>query len=287
MQKGAIMTQLKEYYYLFTTTTPTMQSSRVEWIYNHPVGEYTYTGHVHPYYELYLYLSGGASFIVNNRLHRLTRGDIVLTRPNQYHNAVRANTENAVHEHFLLKIYLSDPKIIDLFDRLAKKNFLCYSTEVKEKIIDLLFTHINFLRNSGGNTDLFTENAVFANLLNLLKGDTVTAFSDKEYPEILQTALYIIGKEYITLKGSKELADRCYVNQSTLGRQFKKCLNVTPYEYVVSLKMKQACNLLESGKSVTAAAIESGFPDVAHFIALFKKNFGITPLQFKKQSLND
>ena len=280
------MNDLKEYYYLFTTTTPSLQSSRVEWIYNHPVGEYAYFGHVHPYYELYLYLDGGASFIVNNRLHSLTMGDVVLTRPNQYHTAVRTNTDTSVHEHFVLKIYLSDPKIIDLFDRLAEKGFLRYSTEIKEKMIDLLFTHIDFLRSNGGNTDLFTENAVFANLLTLLKGDTVTIFSDKEYPQTLQTALYIAGKEYVTLK-AKELADRCYVNQNTLGRQFKKCLNTTPYEYVESLKMKQACNLLNNGKSVTAAAIESGFPDVAHFIARFKKTFGITPLQFKKQMLTD
>ena len=273
----------REYYYLYATETPSLSSCRVEWIYNHPVGEYDYSGHVHPYYELYLYLSGGASFIVNNRLHRLKRGDIVLTRPNQYHHAVRANEESLLHEHFLLKLWISDPRIIELFDRLSERSFLCYETSVKEKIITLLFDHIHYLRENGGKTDVFVENAVFSNLLYLLKGNTQTSFGDKDFPETLQTALYIAGKEYPTLKGSKELAARCYIDQTTLGRQFKKYMGLTPYQYVESLKMKNACHALAEGKSVAAAAIESGFPDVSHFISRFRERFGITPLQFKKQ----
>jgi AraC-like DNA-binding protein len=40
---------------------------------------------------------------------------------------------------------------------------------------------------------------------------------------------------------------------------------------------------LRNGASVAEAALESGFPDYSNYIQLFKKQFGITPLNYKKK----
>jgi AraC-like DNA-binding protein len=39
---------------------------------------------------------------------------------------------------------------------------------------------------------------------------------------------------------------------------------------------------LRNGDTVTEAAMKSGFSDYSNYIQLFKKQFGITPLQYKK-----
>ena len=47
--------------------------------------------------------------------------------------------------------------------------------------------------------------------------------------------------------------------------------------------MSEAVRLLADGAGVTEACLGAGFSDTSHFIALFKKRFGKTPLEYKKQ----
>ena len=49
--------------------------------------------------------------------------------------------------------------------------------------------------------------------------------------------------------------------------------------------MMAALYALRGGASVTAAATNAGFSDCSHFIVLFKKKFGQTPLEYKKLCL--
>ena len=76
------------------------------------------------------------------------------------------------------------------------------------------------------------------------------------------------------------------ISITTLERYFKKYLSMTPKRYLEDRKLSQACMLLRQNYSVTDACYESGFDDYSHFIAIFKKNFGITPLKYKKNILN-
>ena len=50
-------------------------------------------------------------------------------------------------------------------------------------------------------------------------------------------------------------------------------------------KLAHAVRLLSEGKTVSYASAESGFADCSHFIVLFKRKFGKTPLQFKRSAV--
>ena len=79
------------------------------------------------------------------------------------------------------------------------------------------------------------------------------------------------------------LCEKFFISRSSLYREFKEWLDITPSKYIENRRLSSAKKLLEQGESVQATAEKSGFPDYSHFISLFKRRFGITPKKFQSK----
>ncbi len=77
-----------------------------------------------------------------------------------------------------------------------------------------------------------------------------------------------------------ELAEETSMSLSNFSQKFKMVTNQTPKEYLTKLRLQQS-KLYLNELSVTDTALELGYENISHFIRLFKKEFGITPKQFK------
>ena len=66
-----------------------------------------------------------------------------------------------------------------------------------------------------------------------------------------------------------------------LRRLFKKYYDKTTIEYITSLRLEYARNLISNGMSIENAASESGFNDSKYFARVVKKQFGCSPREFK------
>lgn len=66
---------------------------------------------------------------------------------------------------------------------------------------------------------------------------------------------------------------------------FFKEFNMTPREYIISLKIAGAKELLRSEKySVSDVASKLGYNDVCHFSKMFKSKTGLTPTEYKYET---
>ena len=74
-----------------------------------------------------------------------------------------------------------------------------------------------------------------------------------------------------------------FVNPSYLSRLFKAETGQPFSRYLIELRMKNAAQMLKnSNLKVSDVAICVGYNDVSYFIQTFKKHYGITPEQYKK-----
>ena len=79
-----------------------------------------------------------------------------------------------------------------------------------------------------------------------------------------------------------QIASTFYISQSTLERQFKQVLNITPLEYIRKKKLILAAQRLQNGESVLQTGLSLGYHDTSYFIQLFKKYYGCTPYEYKR-----
>lgn len=71
-------------------------------------------------------------------------------------------------------------------------------------------------------------------------------------------------------------------------RTFKQALGVTPHQFVLRARLREAALRLAAGSgSVLDIALDSGFGDVSNFNRAFRSEFGTTPRAFRRASMPD
>ncbi|MBP3361684.1 MAG: helix-turn-helix domain-containing protein [Clostridia bacterium] len=84
----------------------------------------------------------------------------------------------------------------------------------------------------------------------------------------------------------KSLAALYFINEKYIGRLFKKQIGMSFREYLCSVRLHRAEQLLASSdRQVIDIALECGFENVTYFNRVFAKKHGMTPLQYRAEKI--
>ncbi len=79
-----------------------------------------------------------------------------------------------------------------------------------------------------------------------------------------------------------QIAQRYDMSLRSFNRRFKAATNQSPLQYLQQLRILMARDLLQtSNLSISEIAYNTGYQDLAHFTALFKKYLNTTPSQYR------
>lgn len=81
-----------------------------------------------------------------------------------------------------------------------------------------------------------------------------------------------------------DIAAAAQLSKSGALRCFRAVLGTTPIAYLAEYRLGKAADLLSRGDmSVAAIARQTGFESTSYFCRMFKRKFGMTPLQFRSE----
>ena len=232
--------------------------------------------HTHSEFEIYINLTGEVSFLVENTLYPLSRGDIIIARPGEHHHCVYRG--DAPHRLFWILFDCESNKgFWDFLQADFKENYISPPIELRDEIIALCTA----LHGDGmtKEEELYSLLRLFA----ILKKSRTARREDadtlaKDISEIIRYINEHIGEE-ISAEG---IANSFYISKSTLDRRFKEHLAITPTEFIRRKKLHLAVELLRKGESVLNAGMAVGYRDTSYFIELFKHYYGTTPYRYKR-----
>lgn len=149
--------------------------------------------------------------------------------------------------------YISKPFNIDILD--AKCRSLLENRELMRAKFCRSFTGIDTLTKSDRDTDLLSS------VIEIIEHNI-------QEPELHVGTL------------CKELN----IGRTILAEKIKGITGMTPREFIESIKMKHAAQLLKNGNMrISEIAYELGFNDPKYFTLRFKKQFGKSPSEYSKQ----
>ena len=203
------------------------------------------------------------------------KGDVIyMPQGSSYAVTQQSHTDGAAKSVFAINFLISSDERFEPF-RMSPKN---------PAKIGALFESAErtWVKKDPGCLD-----AVFSHLygiISLLKKEYHSSYYDSKYKALISPAIDYIGNHYTFEKISVEkLAVLCGISVSYLRRLFGCCYGVSPVEYITSLRLAYARELLCSGEfSVTAAAEHAGFNDISYFSRTFKAHFGMSPANLIK-----
>ena len=81
----------------------------------------------------------------------------------------------------------------------------------------------------------------------------------------------------------EDMSDKFHISRSYLSKKFKAVTGFGFKEYIVNVRIKNACRLLlETNKSITDIAFECGFNDSNYFGDAFRHVKGVSPNKYRK-----
>ncbi|MBI5372968.1 MAG: helix-turn-helix transcriptional regulator [Sphingobacteriales bacterium] len=96
------------------------------------------------------------------------------------------------------------------------------------------------------------------------------------YRRIVQAKLFIDSR-YADPIDLGNISDEAYFSKFHFIRLFKKIYGRTPHQYLISVRMEKAMELLKAGIPVSSACMAVGFESLSTFSGLFKRVNGVTP----------
>jgi AraC-like DNA-binding protein len=103
-------------------------------------------------------------------------------------------------------------------------------------------------------------------------------------PEWLARELAALERGDAPLPDTRELARRCARVPEHLARTFRRCLGVTPSQYLNRKRLARAAGLLAHGnEKILEVCRLAGFHNLPHFYRLFRDEHGLSPRAYRRR----
>ena len=144
------------------------------------------------------------------------------------------------------------------------------------------------------NPDLANEELLILKLKELILLLSQTEYAPKIYdilnhlfsPQSFELTEIIAANIFSDLS-IEELANLCTRSLSSFKREFKRLYNTSPANYIRKKRLEKAVDLLLSTSlSISDIAYDCSFNDLAHFSKCFKKEYLMSPQQFRLDQMN-
>lgn len=93
-----------------------------------------------------------------------------------------------------------------------------------------------------------------------------------------------IASHYARPSPVAAMAARSGLTERSFNRRFQAATGMSPMEYVLTLRLEEAKQMLEAGdEAIEGIALAVGYEDAGFFGRLFRRKVGLTPAQYRKR----
>ena len=138
--------------------------------------------------------------------------------------------------------------------------------------------------NSPDRSELVASTSIISILTELIMRTDNSDPTFKPMPRYIEGIIKYVNDRYRRHITLDELASEFNVSKYHLSREFKRYTGFSPNEYLVSVRINRAKELLRNtNRSISEIAQITGCGDANHFIQLFKARENVTPAVFRRQ----
>lgn len=246
--------------------------------------------HAHSLYEIYCFLDGQGYYTVEGHDYPLTPGCILIMRDGETHKLHISPDKpyERISLHFLPSVIdegLRDELLLPFRARgLGQKNMLP-SSDALERARQML------IRASDDTVTVEECRGRILAYLPAILHELSRAAREWDGGEGLSADKPLVGQiidcineDPAAVEGMEALEERFGFSRSYLNRTFRQSTGVSIWDYVILKRLTAARKAIRKGIPAAVAAKEAGYTDYSSFYRQYKKRFGITPEEEKRQT---
>ncbi len=256
---------------------------------------------IHETFEMVYIKSGKGIFEIGNQNVEIGPNDIVIIKPNQYHKLTVTSDASCDFIVLYFKFMngsnhaLSEVSLGDFINFVSGKEsgaFIKLKVSHKNDIIVLL----NRILKEKAGDQLGSDFLNYLMLMELfvlisraLKAEWENSIKNKspKIKELMHSAISFILNNYEREISITDIAKYVFLSPSYFTRAFKEDTGLSPMQYLLNVRIKRSCELLEeTDLKVGEIAHSVGFSNQQRFNDMFKKQIKMTPMQYRNTSKN-
>ena len=245
--------------------------------------------HWHNNTEIIQVFDSTEKFIIDSELIEAEPGDIIFIKEHAIHNYLIKNLTFMRIVHVHPSLLLNTQKSRKRIKTLIKAAEIDAVPGLRSKL-DILF----MLMDRETPATSASDNLYFKHISIAVYSLLAKHFSEEEPPQTKKREREDFYKiiEYVNNNfkeniNTTNIGQDLFISRNYVTRLFTKFTGMTLTDYIRLLRINHATQLMNEGLSITEAALESGFQCVRTFNSAFKKEYGITPVEFKKNQNSD
>ena len=247
--------------------------------------------HSHSYFEMvYILSNSGAQYLVGTKRYLLQRGDIILVPPGVGHKPLFPAELAEPYKRIVLWIstdFTESIKQITKYDgkEYFRENiYLLRTAGTPWEYLGTYFqTGLKEAQEKKPGWEVFLYGNTMQLLINFYRAllDSNSHPARTEKPELLDDVVSYIESHLHEKISLADTASRFYVSESTIGQTFQKKMHVSFYHYVTQRRLIAAKSMILEEANLDTLSEKVGFTDYSTFYRAFKKEFGISPREYR------
>lgn len=252
----------------------------------HPENFY-FSGEMHDFWEMVYVKKGKVIATGDERIYNLCEGQIVFHKPLEFHRIWSANGSSP---HLNILSFRGSGEIL----KALKERSFSLSQSDRKLYLEVFdtFAKATSAYNDGGKGS-WEYRIISSKASSLLEVFLLGLIGKESLPQIpvssdeknYQKIVAVMNEHCKESLSVDDLAALCLMSRSNMKRVFAKFSDLGIAKYFIGLKIRYAMKLLAKGHSPKETSALLGFNEVSYFHTVFKRETGLTPVQYQKQYL--
>lgn len=253
--------------------------------------------HDHNYYEFYFFLEGDVQMQIGDILYPVRYGDIMLIPPHVSHRPIIRNQEQPyrrfvfwISQDYCNHLLQSSPDYAYIMQYVEiEKKYIFHTDQISfNSIQSKLLRILEEMRSKKFGRDAQISiciNDLVLNINRLAYEQNTPKQRHFEYRLYQQLTEYI--EEHMDEDLSLEtLATKFYVSKYHIAHVFKDNIGMSIHQYITKKRLNLCRDAISGKMSITDAYQMFGFGDYSSFYRAFKKEYGISPKDYRDMQID-
>ncbi|MEO0564242.1 MAG: AraC family transcriptional regulator [Chloroflexota bacterium] len=243
--------------------------------------DFSYALHFHEDYAIGVVERGVHAFRYRGENFAVPAGRVVTCQPGEVHNGYPGNAEPWYYRMMYLHPSLVRRVATELGHRPSSLPFLNTTTIDHQRVVRAVYALHQYAEAA---EPTLAQEVLVHDMLALVLGHfseiqvNPRAVTDERTP--VGRAITLMSDRYTDDLQLEDLANAAHLSKSYFIRAFRRHTGMSPYAYLVQVRLNRAKALLRAGASATDVAQQTGFYDQSHLTKAFKRFMGVPPGQY-------